>query len=126
MKLHANAALSLTQRRRMVRLVLEDGWTIRDAAAAFNTSSKTCGKWVGRYRASRESGLLDKSSAPETVANRTEEDRIALIAALRRLRFTGPELAELARHAALDGVGDPDADRHGTVGPAGSGAGGAL
>jgi transposase InsO family protein len=79
----------------MVRLVLEDGWTIRDAAAAFNTSSKTCGKWVGRYRASRESGLLDKSSAPETVANRTKEDRIALIAALRRLRFTGPELAEL-------------------------------
>ena len=28
MRLHANAALSLTQRRRMVRLVVEQGWSI--------------------------------------------------------------------------------------------------
>ena len=34
MKLHANAALSLTQRRRMVLRVLEQGWTIKAAAAA--------------------------------------------------------------------------------------------
>ena len=33
MKLHANAALSLTQRRRMVLRVLEQGWTIKAAAA---------------------------------------------------------------------------------------------
>ena len=95
MKLHANAALSLRQRRRMVLLVLEQGWTIKAAAAAFQTSSRTCGKWVSRYRASSESGLLDRSSAPQTVANRTDEHAIAVIAALRRLRFTGPEIAEL-------------------------------
>jgi transposase InsO family protein len=95
MKLHANAALSLTQRRRMVLRVLEQGWTIRAAAAAAETSEKTCGKWVARYRAARESGLLDHSSAPRVVANRTCERRIEAIAALRRLRFTGPEIAEL-------------------------------
>jgi transposase InsO family protein/transposase len=95
MKLHANAALSLTQRRRMVRRVIEQGWTINAAAAAAETSAKTCGKWVSRYRAQRESGLLDRSSAPEHVANRTDEQRIQAIAALRRLRFTGPEIAEL-------------------------------
>ena len=95
MKLHANAALSLTQRRRMVRRVIEQGWTIKAAAAAAETSAKTCGKWVSRYRAQRESGLLDRSSAPEHVANRTDERRIQAIAALRRLRFTGPEIAEL-------------------------------
>src|SRR5215210_4197010 len=95
MKLHANAALSLRQRRRMVLRVLEQGWTIKAAAAAAETSSKTCGKWVSRYRASSESGLLDRSSAPEHVANRTDEQRIQAIAALRRLRFTGPEIAEL-------------------------------
>jgi transposase InsO family protein len=39
--------------------------------------------------------LLDRSSAPELVANRTDERRIEAIAALRRLRFTGPEIAEL-------------------------------
>jgi transposase InsO family protein len=95
MKLHANAALSLTQRHRMVLRVIEQGWSIKAAAAAAETSSRTCGKWVSRYRACGESGLLDRSSAPERVANRTDERRIAVIAALRRLRFTGPEIAEL-------------------------------
>jgi transposase InsO family protein len=95
MKLHANAALSLTQRRRMVLRVIEQGWTIKAAAAAAETSPRTCGKWVARYRAGREFGLLDRSSAPRVVANRTGERRIEAIAALRRLRFTGPEIAEL-------------------------------
>ena len=95
MKLHANAALSLTQRRRMVLRVLEQGWSIKAAAAAAETSSQTCGKWVSRYRDGRESALLDHSSAPQRVANRTDERRIEAIAALRRLRFTGPEIAEL-------------------------------
>ena len=95
MRLHANAALSLTQRRRMVRLVISDGWSIAAAAGEFNTSSRTCSKWVARYREASEAGLLDRSSAPERVANRTPEQRIEAIAALRRLRFTGPEIAEL-------------------------------
>ena len=95
MKLHANAALSLMQRRRMVLRVLEQGWSIKAAAAAAETSPRTCGKWVARYRAGREFGLLDRSSAPRVVANRTCERRIEAIAALRRLRFTGPEIAEL-------------------------------
>jgi transposase InsO family protein/transposase len=95
MRLHANAALSLTQRRRMVRLVVEQERSIAEAAAQFNTSLRTCSKWVARYREASESGLLDRSSAPELVANRTTEERIAAIAALRRLRFTGPEIAEL-------------------------------
>ena len=95
MRLHANAALSLTQRRRMVLRVIEQGWTVQAAAAAAETSPKTCGKWVARYRAGREFGLLDHSSAPRTVANRTCERRVEAIAALRRLRFTGAEIAEL-------------------------------
>jgi transposase InsO family protein len=95
MKLHANAALSLTQRRRMVLRVIEQGWTIKAAAAAAETSSQTCGKWVSRYRELAECGLLDHSSAPQLVANRTDERRIEAIAALRRLRLSGPEIAEL-------------------------------
>jgi transposase InsO family protein len=95
MKLHANAALSLTQRRRMVLRVLEQGWSVRAAAAAAETSPRTCGKWVSRYRAEGECGLADRSSAPRHVANRTEEQTVQVIAALRRLRFSGPEIAEL-------------------------------
>jgi transposase/transposase-like protein len=95
MKLHANAALSLNQRRRMVCRVLEQGWSITKAAAAAEVSDRTCSKWVARYRAEGAGGLLDRSSAPAVVANRTEEHTIQAIAALRRLRFTGPEIAEI-------------------------------
>ena len=87
MKLHANAALSLIQRRRMVHRVVGQGWTIKAAAAAAETSPRTCGKWVARYRAARECGLWDRSSAPNVVANRTDERRVEAIAALRRLQI---------------------------------------
>ena len=95
MKLHANAALSLNKRRVLCRRVIEDGWTLTKAAEAAEVSVRCAGKWVGRYRAEGELGLLDRSSAPQLVANRTCERRVEAIAALRRLRFTGPEIAEL-------------------------------
>jgi transposase InsO family protein len=93
MKLHANAALSLTQRRRMVRRVVDEGWSVRAAAAAAETSSRTCGKWVSRYRTEGECGLLDRSSAPKEIPHRTCPEREQLIALLRRLRMTGAEIA---------------------------------
>jgi transposase InsO family protein len=99
MKLHANAALSLTKRRVLCRRVVEQGWTVTKAAAAAEVSVRCARKWVARYRADGELGLLDRSSAPATVANRTDERRVEAIAALRRLRFTGPEIAELLNMA---------------------------
>jgi len=95
MQLHGNAALSLNKRRLLCRRVVEQGWSLTKAAAAAEVSDRTAGKWVARYRAEGELGLLDRSSAPRTVANRTPEDRVEAIAALRRLRFTGAQLAEL-------------------------------
>jgi transposase len=95
MKLHANAALSFRQRERMVRRVVEQGWSVRDAALAGEVSDRTAGKWVARYRAEGVAGLLDRSSAPLFVANRSDEQLVHAIAALRRLRFTGPEIAEV-------------------------------
>jgi transposase InsO family protein len=95
MKLHANAALSLNQRRRLVGRVVEEQWTLTKAAEAAEVSVRCARRWVGRYRAEGQAGLLDRSSAPRRVANRTDERRVQAIAALRRLRFTGPELAEL-------------------------------
>src|SRR5205823_5164182 len=63
-------------------------------AAAAAVSVRCARKWVGRYRAEGELGLLDRSSAPLSIPHRTEEERVQAIAALRRLRFTGPEIAE--------------------------------
>ena len=92
MKLHANAALSLNKRRLLCDRVVAQGWTLTQAAA--EASVRCARKWVGRYRADGELGLLDRPSTPATVANRTCERRVEAVAALRRLRFSGPEIAE--------------------------------
>jgi transposase len=95
MKLHANAALSLKGRRQLCRRVVEEGWKVTEAAAAAGVSVRCARKWVGRARAEGELGLLDRSSAPDSIPRRTSERRVEAIAALRRLRFTGPEIAEV-------------------------------
>ena len=95
MKLHANAELSLKKRRQLARRVVDDGWSLTEAAAAAEVSERTAGKWARRYREEGEAGLCDRSSAPHALANRTPEDRIQAIAAIRRLRFTGAQIAEL-------------------------------
>lgn len=94
MKIHANAPFGPKGRLTMVRRVVEQGWSLTEAAEAAGVSERTCRKWVGRYRSEGEAGLLDRSSAPKTVANRTEQRRIEAIAALRRLRMSGVEIAE--------------------------------
>ena len=94
MKLHANAALSWNGRRLLVERVLVDRWTLTAAAEAAGVSVRCARKWVGRYRLEGEQGLLDRSSAPRRVANRTPADRVAVIVLLRRLRMTAAEIAE--------------------------------
>src|SRR3954447_10194702 len=95
MKLHGNAALSLNRRRLLCRRVVEEGWSLGSAAAAGGVSGRTAAKWVARFRVEGELGLLDRSSAPRRVANRAPGERVEALAALRRLRFTGAQLAEL-------------------------------
>jgi transposase InsO family protein len=97
MKLHRNAALSLKKRELLCQRVVEQDWSLSEAAAAAEVSERSAGKWVGRFRAEGELGLLDRSSAPKRVHNRTSEQRIQVIAALRRLRMTGAEIAEVLR-----------------------------
>ena len=97
MKLHRNARTCPRQRLLIVKRVREEGWTLTAAAAAAGVSVRTVSKYLRRYEREGEEGLLDRSSAPQTVANRTPEERIQVIAALRRLRMTGAEIAELLR-----------------------------
>jgi transposase InsO family protein len=99
MKLHANAALSWKGRRRLARRVVVEGWTLTAAAAAAGVSVRCARKWVCRYRLEGERGLHDRSSAPRRVANRTTAGRVDAIVALRRLRFTAAEIAEVLEMA---------------------------
>jgi len=97
MKLHGNAALTLKKRQLLVSRVIDDGCSLVKAAEAAEVSERRAGEWVRRFRAEGRAGLFDRSSAPKHVHNRTPEERIQVIAALRRLRMTGAEIAEALR-----------------------------
>lgn len=94
MKLHGNAALSWQGRRRLARRVVVEGWTLTRAAEADGVSVRCARRWVSRYRLEGERGLFDRSSAPRRVANRTPDDRVAVIVGLGGLRMTAAEIAE--------------------------------
>jgi transposase InsO family protein len=96
MRLHGNAELSLNKRRRLATRVQERGWALTKAAEAAEVSARTARKWVYRYRNEGEFGLLDRSSRPHSSPSATPEQRVALIALLRRsTRMTGAEIAEV-------------------------------
>jgi len=65
---HANAALSLRHRERLVRSVAA-GLTITAAARLVGCSRQTASKWVGRH--SRGEGLADRSSRPHRSPRQT-------------------------------------------------------
>jgi transposase len=78
----------------LVERVTERGWTLARAADAAGVSVRTVSKWLARFRAEGVDGLIDRSSAPRSVPARTPEERVELIALLRRLRMTAAEIAE--------------------------------
>jgi len=93
MRLHGNARTCPHSRRLAIRR-LEQGWTLARVAEAAGVSVRTISKWRGRYRAGGELGLLDRSSAPARVPQRTPEERVQVIALLRRERLTAWQIAE--------------------------------
>jgi transposase InsO family protein len=106
MRLHANAKLSVKGRELLIDRVDVAGWSLTQAAEAAGVSDRTARKWLERYRREGPDGLLDRSSAPTSVANRTEERHVEAIAALRRLRMTGAEIAEVLcmAHSTVSGI----------------------
>jgi transposase InsO family protein len=93
MKVHANAVLGPKGRQTMVLRVLERGWSRARAAEAAGVSERTCSKWVGRYLAEGDAGLLDRSSAPKSIPHRTADELVEVVVVLRKLRMTGAEIA---------------------------------
>jgi transposase InsO family protein len=95
MKLHGNARLTPRGRLLLVERVCDQHVSLQMAALSVGVSTRTASKWVARYREEGELGLLDRSSAPHRVPRRTPEARVVTIAALRRLRMTAAEIAEV-------------------------------
>ena len=94
MKLHANHRTCPSSRRLICRRVLEQGWTIAQAAEAAGCSERTASKWIRRYREG-DHELIDRSSRPGRSPNRLAAERVRVIEVLRRLRMTAAEIAEI-------------------------------
>ena len=80
---HPNAALTPTQRLKMVRLV-EDGWSVAAAAQRFQVDDKTTRKWLDRYRCEGEAGMGDRCCRPRHSPRRTPEPQRQRVIELRR------------------------------------------
>ena len=95
MRCHANARLSPIGRQLLVDRIERERWTVCAAAESAGISERTARKWLARWRLEGQSGLRDRSSAPLRVANKTDAQTVAAILALRRVKFTAAEIAEL-------------------------------
>lgn len=90
---YKHAALTPLGRERMVKLVLNEGWTKKAAGERYGVSGKTVGKWVERYRLFREQGLKDRSSRPHHCPRQTSSLLVEKVLAFRRLRWNGWRIA---------------------------------
>lgn len=87
---HLNASLTPEGRRKLVDLVIEDGWAQARVAERLQVSRATVSKWVTRYRAHGRDGLEDRSSRPHASPSRTDRRTERRIIALRFTRRWGP------------------------------------
>jgi transposase InsO family protein len=93
MKLHRNARTCPNSRALIAARVIDQGWSLRAAAAAAGVSEPTARKWVRRAVAGES--LEDRCSAPRRIPHRTTDERVEAIRALRKLRMTAAQIAEL-------------------------------
>lgn len=92
MNIHKNARLTPLGRERVVRQVLS-GQTPEAAAQAAGVCPRTARKWVARFESEGIAGLKDRSSRPHRLHRPTPAAIVEQIAALRRQRWTGKQIA---------------------------------
>ena len=114
---HPNAALTPAHRLKMVRLVVEEGWSVPAVAQRFQVDDKTARKWCDRYRAEGAAGLEDRSSRPRHSPNRTPEPLRRRVVELRRhtrrgagfiAHATGMHASTVHRICVAEGLGRLD------------------
>ena len=85
---HRRSPLTPEGRRRLVALVIEEGWSQRRVAERFQVSPATVSKWVNRHRSGQ--GFQDRSSRPYHSPRRLPQRTERRIIALRFTRQWGP------------------------------------
>jgi len=92
MNIHKNARLTPHGREWIVKEVLS-GQTPEAVARAAGVCPRTVRKWVARYKAEGIEGLEDRSSRPHRLHRPTPTAIVERVAALRRQRWTGKQIA---------------------------------
>src|SRR5215207_7234072 len=102
---HANARVNLHGRRLLVSRVITRGRPVAHVAKELGVSRQCAHRWVARFRAEGEAGLLDRSSRPHHCPRRTPVAVEHRVLELRRNQrrgqdWLGPELGIPARTVA--------------------------
>ena len=92
MNVHENARLTPRGRERIARQVAS-GQTPKAVSDAAGVCARTVRKWVDRYRCEGHAGLRDRSSRPHRLYRPTPQAVVDEVAALRRQRYTGKQIA---------------------------------
>jgi transposase len=87
MNSHKHARLTPKGRALLVSRVLEQGWTVTDARLAAGVSNRTGYKWLARFKAEGEPGLLDRSSRPKRCPRSISAQEQCALEVLRRKRW---------------------------------------
>ena len=96
---HRRTKLTVFGRQLLVNRVEALGWPVAHAAAMQGVSRATAYKWLRRYRAEGEAGLLDRSSRPHRSPRALSADHAQAIVTARIERRWGPHrLAYLTGH----------------------------
>jgi transposase InsO family protein len=98
-KLHANARSTPYSRQLLVRRVLDEGWSVARAAQAVGLSRTCARRWVQRFEAEGEAGLLDRTARPRRMPGRTPAHLEERVIALRRTRLVAVAIARELRLA---------------------------
>jgi transposase InsO family protein len=93
MDTHKNARLTPKGREEMVRAVVHGGLGKAVAARKYNTTRKTVGKWVERFRTEGVNGLRDRSSKPHSSPSQIPVATANAVERLRRERHTQEHIA---------------------------------
>jgi transposase InsO family protein len=102
---HVNARLTVHGRRLLVERVIRDGRPVAHVAKELGVSRQCAHRWVARFRAEGEAGLLDRSSRPHRCPRRTPVEVEQQVLHLRRIYrrgqdWIGPELGVAPRTVA--------------------------
>ena len=88
MNIHENARTTPASRDLLVRRVLEQGWSARQAAGAAGISCRTAYKWLRRYADEGSIGLRDRSSRSHRRPHGLPQEWSDLVVYLRGFRQT--------------------------------------